>query len=90
MGKIINHSDLPPIDFEKIEIVEFYTKVAKNVQRIRLEKGISQLELSYMIGFKSTSLISGAEAGYNNIKFSLEHLYKIAKALQVNIKDFFD
>ena len=49
-----------------------------------------QLELSYRIGFKSSSLIAGAEAGYNNVKFSLEHLYKISKALNIEVKDFFE
>jgi transcriptional regulator with XRE-family HTH domain len=43
-----------------------------------------------MIGFRSTSLVSGAEAGYKNVKFSLEHLYKIAKVLHVDVKEFFD
>ncbi len=77
-------------DFSVDEIQDFYKKVSKKVQQIRQEKGISQLELSYMIGFRSTSLVSGAEAGYKNVKFSLEHLYKIAKVLHVDVKEFFD
>lgn len=77
-------------DFSVDEIQDFYKKVSKKVQQIRQEKGISQLELSYMIGFRSTSLVSGAEAGYKNVKFSLEHLYKIAKVLHVDIKEFFE
>lgn len=77
-------------DFNQKEIENFYKKVSKKVQQIRQEKGISQLELSYMIGFRSTSLVSGAEAGYKNVKFSLEHLYKIAKVLHVDIKEFFE
>jgi len=55
-------------EFSNHEIEEFYKKVSKKVQKIRQEKSISQLELSYMIGFKSTSLVSGAEAGYKNVK----------------------
>jgi transcriptional regulator with XRE-family HTH domain len=77
-------------DFNQKEIENFYKKVSKKVQQIRQKKGISQLELSYMIGFRSTSLVSGAEAGYKNVKFSLEHLYKIAKVLHVDIKEFFE
>jgi transcriptional regulator with XRE-family HTH domain len=72
------------------EIKLFYQKIARKVQKIRKKRGLSQLELSYLIGFKSTSLIAGAEAGYCNIRFSLEHLYKIAKVLQVEVKDFFE
>lgn len=72
------------------EIKNFYTKVGRKVQELRQQKGLSQLELSYLIGFKSTSLIAGAEAGYGKVKFSLEHLYKIAKALHVEVKVFLE
>lgn len=89
MNQIYNN-EYNIFECEKEEIKDFYTRVGRKVQYVRQEKGISQLELSYLIGFKSTSLISGAEAGYKNVKFSLEHLYKIAKALQVDIKEFFD
>ncbi|MBZ7936144.1 helix-turn-helix transcriptional regulator [Campylobacter sp. B0100352/1] len=70
-------------------IEQFHRNVDKNVARIRKEKGLSQLELSLEIGYKSCSLVGGAESGYNNIHFNLEHLYKISKVLQVEISDFF-
>nr|WP_232019784.1 hypothetical protein [Helicobacter pullorum] len=41
------------------------------------------------MGYKSVSLVGGAEAGYKNIHYNLEHLYKIAKVLEVEIGDFF-
>ncbi len=85
-----NNINIPVLEFNEKDIKLFYQKVGQKVQQIRKQKGLSQLELSYLIGFKSTSLIAGAEAGYGNIKFSLEHLYKIAMALQVEIKEFFD
>ncbi|MGI0406781.1 helix-turn-helix domain-containing protein [Helicobacter himalayensis] len=56
---------------------------------MRKEKGLSQLELSLAIGYKSVSLVAGAEAGYKNIHFNLEHLYKIAQVLEVDIKELF-
>ena len=77
-------------EFDKDQICEFYHGVADNVARIRKERGMSQLDLSLAIGYKSVSLVAGAEAHYKNIHFNLEHLYKIAKILQVDIKDFFD
>ncbi|TLD92265.1 XRE family transcriptional regulator [Helicobacter magdeburgensis] len=77
-------------DIDKEQIQSFYHRIANNVARIRKEKGVSQLELSLAIGYKSVSLIAGAEAKYKNIHFNLEHLYKIAQVLQVDIKDFFD
>jgi len=76
-------------DFTKVEIEKFHQKVAQNVARIRKEKGISQLELSLKIGYKSCSLVGGAEAGYKKIHFNLEHLYKIAKVLEVEMSEFF-
>lgn len=56
----------------------------------RTAKGISQLELSLAIGYKSVSLVAGAEAGYKNIHFNLEQLYRIAHTLEVDIGEFFD
>lgn len=76
-------------DFTKTEIEKFHHKIAKNVARIRKAKGVSQLELSLKIGYKSCSLVGGAEAGYKKIHFNLEHLYKIAKVLEIDIKEFF-
>lgn len=78
------------IEFSDLEIKLHYQTIGRKVQALRREKGLSQLELSYLIGFKSTSLIAGAEARYGKVKFSIEHLYKIAKVLQVKVKDFFE
>ena len=74
---------------DKEEIEAFHIKIAKNVAKIRKERGLSQLELSLEIGLKSCSLVAGAEAHYKNIHFNLEHLYKIAKVLDVDISEFF-
>lgn len=63
--------------------------VAENVKRIREEKGKSQQWLSLEIGHKSTTIISQAEAGINNKHFNINQLYKIAKALDVDICEFF-
>ncbi|MBV5277477.1 MAG: helix-turn-helix transcriptional regulator [Campylobacteraceae bacterium] len=78
------------IECSDAEMKSYYQKLITNSKKLRQEKGLSQLELSYLIGFKSTSLISGAEAGYGKVKFSIEHLYKIAKVLQVEVKEFFE
>ncbi|WP_291949728.1 helix-turn-helix transcriptional regulator [Campylobacter sp.] len=76
-------------EFNKNEINLFHKQIAQNVAKIRKEKGYSQLELSLAIGYKSVSLVSGAEAGYKNIHYNIEHLYKIAKILEVDLKEFF-
>ena len=70
-------------------IAEFHRAVANRVAILRKERGLSQLDLSLAIGYKSVSLVAGAEAGYNNIHFNLEQLYRIANALEVDIAEFF-
>ncbi|RAX55121.1 transcriptional regulator [Helicobacter sp. 16-1353] len=76
-------------EFDKDEIAHFHFRIAQNVAKARKERGLSQLDLSLLIGYKSVSLVAGAEAGYKNIHFNLEHLYKIAKVLEMDIKDLF-
>lgn len=70
-------------------IAEFHRAVANRVAILRKERGLSQLDLSLAIGYKSVSLVAGAEAGYKNIHFNLEQLYRIANALEVDIAEFF-
>ena len=67
---------------------ELYQIIGKNVARIRKEKGLSQLDLSLQMGYKSVSIVSGAEIYYNGKHFNLEHLLKISQILDVNICDF--
>lgn len=83
-----NKLERRPLSAERIYL--FHTKIARNVARIRKERGISQLDLALSIGHKSVSLVSGAESGYNGIHFNLEQLYRIAHALEVPMTDFFD
>ncbi|BAF70788.1 helix-turn-helix domain-containing protein [Nitratiruptor sp. SB155-2] len=73
----------------KQEIEDFYKKIGQNVKRIRESKNITQLELSQMIGHKSVTIISLGEIGEKK-HFNLEHLYKISKALNCKICDFFE
>ncbi|TLD85000.1 XRE family transcriptional regulator [Helicobacter sp. MIT 11-5569] len=76
-------------EISKEQIYQFYYQIAQNVAKIRKQKGLSQLDLSLAIGYKSVSLVAGAEAGYKNIHFNLEHLYKIARVLEIDIKELF-
>ena len=55
----------------------------------REEKGLSQLQLTHLMGFKSVSLVSQAEICHNQ-HFSLKHLFMIASILECDINDFFD
>jgi transcriptional regulator with XRE-family HTH domain len=69
---------------------ELYQIIGKNVAKIRKERGLSQLDLSLQMGYKSVSIVSGAEIYYNGKHFNLEHLLKISQILDVNICDFFE
>ena len=82
-------SDFPIVDFSQDELKEFHKLVGKNVGKIRRDKNFSQLDLSHLIGCSSVSLISGAEVSFKAVKFNLDHLYKIAKVLEVDICEFF-
>ena len=69
------------------EISNFYKIVSKNVKKYRNEKNLSQLELALTIGQKGNAFYNYAENNTNNKHFNLEHLYKIAKALEIDVSE---
>lgn len=69
------------------EIDNFYIKIGNKVKKERENKGFTQLELSYALGYKSVSLISAAELYSNKKHFNLEHLYKISKILDIELEE---
>jgi len=71
------------------EVREFIKLVASNIKKTRQEKGISKLELALMIGQKSSAFYANAENFAKDRRFNLEHIYKIAKALDVDVSEFF-
>ena len=74
---------------QNMEKEEFYKLIGKNVAKMRKAKGLSQLELSLQMGYKSISIVSGAEIYYKKTHFNLEHLLKISQILEVDICKFF-
>ena len=72
------------------EIDEIYKTIGKNVKKLREEKGLTQLELSHLIGHKSVSIVSLAEIYHKKHHFNISHLAKIAKVLDINICKFFE
>ncbi|PLY13387.1 helix-turn-helix domain-containing protein [Sulfurimonas xiamenensis] len=71
------------------DIDELHRKIGANVMRVRKEKVMTQLDLALSIGLKSVGLISVAEICHNKKHFNIEHLYKIANALNIDICEFF-
>lgn len=78
------------IEFSDTELSELHRQIGRNVANTRKLHNVSQLELALSIGYKSTSVISKAEAGTEGRHFSIEQLYKIAKALDVSMSVFFE
>ena len=75
--------------FTEEEFIEFHQKVALNVKRFRQEKNVTQEELAFELGFKNSSFVSNAEnKKLTRYHYSIEHLYKIATILEVDIAEF--
>ena len=73
---------------QKLEL--FYKKIGDNVKKLRIQRGFSQLKLANAMGYDSVGHIAKAEIYKYDKKFNLEHLFKIAKILDVSIKDIFE
>ncbi len=67
---------------------ELYKLIGRNVAKFRKQRKLSQLELSLRMGYKSVSVVSGADIYYNGKHFNLEHLLKISQILDVEIAEF--
>ena len=76
-------------DLSENQIDDFYKLIGMNVKKKRVEKGITQLELSQSIGHKSVGLVSQSELYLKKQHFNIKHLYQIAYILDCDIKDFF-
>jgi putative transcriptional regulator len=72
----------------KGEIDEFYKTISQKIRYFRESKNITQLDLALDIGIKSVAFYSNCENNRYGKHFNLEHLYKIAKALDMSVKDF--
>jgi DNA-binding Xre family transcriptional regulator len=65
------------------EIAQLHETISDNIKSLRVAKNISQLELALTIGMKSGAFFGNAENNTNGKHFNIEHIYKIAKALDV-------
>jgi transcriptional regulator with XRE-family HTH domain len=77
------------LDINNDDLQSFYTTISKNVIRLRKEQKISQLELATSIGHTSATFLGKAEILAENRHFNMEHIYKIALVLNVDINEFF-
>lgn len=70
-------------------IDEFYVNIGKNVKKLREQKGLTQLQLSQALGFKSVGLVSQSELYLKKQHFNLKHLYLISLVLECDMNEFF-
>lgn len=63
--------------------------ISANVKRLRKEKGVTQLDLALTIGFGAVTFFTNAENCQKDKHFNIEHIYKISKALDVDVVEFF-
>jgi len=66
------------------EIEELHKSISANIKKYRQESNTSQLELALTIGMKSSAFFGNAENNTNGKHFNIEHIYKIAKALNIS------
>jgi len=78
------------IEVSEAEVEAFYRRIGFNVKKLRQDKGLSQLQLALAMGFTSVSSVAKAEIGIEKKHFNLEHLYKIAKVLEINLCAFME
>ena len=72
------------------ELEIFYKRIGANIKKKRIEKNLTQMELSELMNFTSVGLVSQAELYLNKQHFNLKHLYLISCILECEIIDFFD
>jgi len=71
-----------------VRIEEFLTKIGKNIQKIRKEKGLTQENLDEGDFAIPVRTLQDIEAGKGNV--TVKSLFKIAKQLKVKPKDLLD
>ena len=68
---------------------DLYEAIAKNIKKCRKNKKITQAELAEKVGL-SHEFIRRIESDKGVKTFSVETLYKISLALDINISELFD
>lgn len=68
---------------------DLYEAIAANIKKYRKEANITQAELSERVGV-SHEFIRRIESQKGTKTFSVDTLYKISLALEIDIKELFD
>lgn len=73
-------------EFSELEVQRLQKAFGKNLKKIRLEKGLSQVDLSSRMNVEKTS-ISRLENG--RVNFTFLTVIRLAKVLEVDISHLF-
>lgn len=76
-------------DITEEEIEYQYKLILKNIKKFRLERKFTQEKLALSMGFTTATFYTNAESHKRGKHFSLEHIIKISKILDVKIENFF-
>lgn len=68
-------------------IREVHLQIGRNIKKCRKSKGLSQLDLSIELGYKSTSTIAMAEVNYKDAHFNIENLVNISRCLEIDFDE---
>ncbi len=78
------------VNFSEDEILEFQDLISNNIKELRIERKMTQLDLSIELGLKNSSFISHVEnPKIKTHHYSIVHLYKLSKVFDVEIEKFF-
>lgn len=70
-----------------LKVTNFHVKFGLRIQELRKQRGMTQEDLAYKVGV-DRSYMGFIERGEKNA--TLDKIIKIAKALNISVKDLFD
>lgn len=84
----IKHSDreLKPLEIKEVYLGNDIDIIGGNVEIIRKRKGLTQLQLAEIVGYKSASFISRLEL-WQTEKITHDQVVKLAEGLNVDISE---
>ena len=75
------------MEIKKYDNKYIYVIIGKNIQRIRKEKGLTQVQLADLVQYSKGTIANIENSSFQT--FSLEFLYLLSEKLNVPITEFF-
>jgi transcriptional regulator with XRE-family HTH domain len=71
------------------ELELFLFSIVDKVKFERKKRKISQLKLANILDFQSPNYVAKIESKKHSVYYNISHLYKISKAFDIPLKEFF-